>query len=475
MARVSVIVPTYNRADLIPYAINSVLGQTMSDWELIVVDDGSTDDTAVVVKRYRDDRVRYIRQENAGVSAARNRGVANARGEYLCFLDSDDELLPQKLAQQASYLDAHPSIGLVASGHLVIDRQGQPLAQVAPWRSYPRLDLATLALTCPMVLHAALLRRSWLARVGGFSVPLSGAADHDLWLRLAYAGCPMEWTREVLCRYRLHGSNMIGDASKQENDHIARLDLFYSQTNLPEEAQAQRTKAYAMAYLAGAARKYGVGQEQAASQSLEKAIALLPDLMEGEYPLLASALVSWAVNPVTGDPATFVARALDNLPSAALRLRSFRQHMMCEAAIRSAIDANMVRNDALARRYLLRALEKEKALRDEPALVITLLVDHAREQERERQIECIEGFFNNLPPELTNLRAFRRKALGRLYMAQTFESHNSGKSAEARAAIVRGAYYDPSWLRHRGVWSIALRSLWDGLRPGRRQARQTAG
>ncbi len=471
MAKVSVIVPTYNRADLIPYTINSVLSQTMSDWELIVVDDGSTDDTESAVRRYQDARVRYIRQENAGVSVARNRGAAHATGEYLCFLDSDDELLPQKLAQQAGYLDAHPSIGLVAGGYLVIDREGQPLTAVTPWRSHPSLDLATLILTCPLVLHAVLLRRAWFTRVGGFAANLSGAADHDLWLRLAYAGCPMEWTREVLCRYRLHGSNMIGDAFKQEADHLARLDLFYAQPDLTEEVRMQRPRAYAMDYLAGAARKYGVGQSLAASQSLERAIALYPDLVEGEYPLLVSALVSWAVNPVTGDPATFLERVLDNLPAPALRLRSFRQRMMCEAAVRSAVDANMVHNDALARRYLLSALEKEKALRDDPALVIALLVDCAREQERERQIECIEKFFNNLPPELANLRAFRRKALGRLYMARTFESHNSGKGAEARAAIIRGTFYDPSWLRNRGVWSIALRSLWDGLRPAHRQVR----
>ncbi|MCC7355148.1 MAG: glycosyltransferase [Anaerolineae bacterium] len=457
----SVIVPTYNRADLIPYTIDSVLSQTTSDWELIVVDDGSTDDTAAVVKRYQDQdaRVHYVRQENAGVSAARNRGVANSTGEYLCFLDSDDELLPQKVAQQAGYLDSHQSIGLVASGHLLIDREGQPLAQALPWRSYPRLDLATLASTCPMVPHAVLLRRSWFVRVGGFATSLSGAADHDLWLRLAYAGCTMEWTPEILCRYRLHGSNMIGDASKQERDHLVRLNHFYSQADLPPEVQEGRARAYGLAYLAGAARKYGIGQSQAASQSLEKAIALLPDLMEGEYPFLASALVAWAVNPVTGDPATFMARVLDNLPDSASRLRPLRQRMVCEAAIRSAVDATAVGNDALARQYLLSALEKERALSNDPALVVELLVNHIRGQEEKQQTDCVGRFFNNLPPELASLRAFRRKALGRLYMAAGFEAHKTGAAREAARAIWHGVRLDPTWLRNRGVRSILLRSM----------------
>ena len=102
--QVSVVIPTYNRAHILGRAIDSVLQQTHRDLELIIVDDGSSDGTAALVRGIEDPRVRYVHQQNRGVSAARNRGIAEARAEWLAFLDSDDEWLPQKLERQFSAL-----------------------------------------------------------------------------------------------------------------------------------------------------------------------------------------------------------------------------------------------------------------------------------------------------------------------------------------------------------------------------------
>jgi glycosyltransferase involved in cell wall biosynthesis len=113
--KVSVVVPTYNRAHSVGEAIRSVLRQTYADLELIVVDDGSSDDTAARVQQCSDSRVRYIRQENAGVSAARNRGVSTARGELIAFIDSDDVWKPEKLAVDVAVLDQHPEAQAVFS------------------------------------------------------------------------------------------------------------------------------------------------------------------------------------------------------------------------------------------------------------------------------------------------------------------------------------------------------------------------
>jgi glycosyltransferase involved in cell wall biosynthesis len=121
MAKVSVIIPTYNRAHVICRAIDSVLAQTYPDYEIIVVDDGSTDQTAHVLSFYTD-RIRYIYQANGGVSKAReNTGIKAAAGEYICFLDSDDAFLPNKLELQVGYLDNHPEIDVVLGGWQIID------------------------------------------------------------------------------------------------------------------------------------------------------------------------------------------------------------------------------------------------------------------------------------------------------------------------------------------------------------------
>jgi glycosyltransferase involved in cell wall biosynthesis len=124
---VSVVLPTYNRAELLPRAIESVIGQTYHDWEIVLVDDGSTDATPDLVRAYArrlGDRLNYIRQDNGGSSRARNRGIEAARGRYVAFLDSDDEFLPTKLARQIELFDLRPELGLVYCDYSFVDLDG---------------------------------------------------------------------------------------------------------------------------------------------------------------------------------------------------------------------------------------------------------------------------------------------------------------------------------------------------------------
>ena len=125
---VSVIIPTYNRQALLPRAIDSVVRQTFSDWEIVLVDDGSTDDTPRIAARYLRQlgrRFIFLRQENRGASAARNAGIETARGEYIAFLDSDDEFVPHKLARQMALLEKRPQLGMVYSDYSFIDLDGR--------------------------------------------------------------------------------------------------------------------------------------------------------------------------------------------------------------------------------------------------------------------------------------------------------------------------------------------------------------
>src|SRR5687768_4540645 len=119
---VSAIIPTYNRRDLVIRAIESVLAQTRSVDEIVVIDDGSTDGTAEVLRARYGDRVRYVFQSNAGVSAARNHGMSIAQGRYFALLDSDDEWLPEKTARQIEWMQAHPDFGMVLCDVERVDR-----------------------------------------------------------------------------------------------------------------------------------------------------------------------------------------------------------------------------------------------------------------------------------------------------------------------------------------------------------------
>ena len=153
MPKISVIVPTYNRTRFLPISIKSILAQTFEDYEIIIVDDGSTDDTSTVVRSFSDSRIKYIRQSNAGQAAARNTGLSHAAGEYIGFLDDDDLYVPSALQVLSTCLDKHPDIGMVSGGWFAIDEHGVRIRERRPWETYtgtrsngPAVPLAHYAL-----------------------------------------------------------------------------------------------------------------------------------------------------------------------------------------------------------------------------------------------------------------------------------------------------------------------------------------
>src|SRR6185369_6686020 len=152
--------------------------------EIIVVDDGSTDDTAAIVAAYND-RVRCLTQSHAGVSAARNRGIDAVRGEFVAFLDADDYfLLPTKLEEQVVCFDSRPELGIVHSGWRITDENGAVLADKTPWVYASQLDLKNWLLFPAALPSAMLFRRAALLDVGGFDAALRHLEDVDLALRL---------------------------------------------------------------------------------------------------------------------------------------------------------------------------------------------------------------------------------------------------------------------------------------------------
>jgi len=210
MPEVSVIIPTYNRARLIGRAVRSVLAQTYTDFEIIVVDDGSTDDTLAAVQALAqtDDRVLYLRHEtNQGAQAARNTGIQAARGQYIALLDSDDEWLPHKLEQQIRlYRQAGERTGVVYAGYLEVSDNGQrPRRHLPTIRGdiYPHL-LASYGLP----ILTLLIRRECLEKAGPFSVPIRAYQEWDLCIRLA-RHCEFDFVPECLAIYHLHSAPTI--------------------------------------------------------------------------------------------------------------------------------------------------------------------------------------------------------------------------------------------------------------------------
>ena len=236
MVKVSIIIPAYNGDRYIAEAIEGILTQTYSDYEIIVVDDGSTDNTRQIIQQYGD-RIQYLSQTNQGVAASRNLGLKASQGEYIAFLDQDDVFLPHKLASQATLLDQNPALGIVNSGWQIVNEQGEVQAAVKPWQQIPNLNLADLIIWKPVFLGAMLFRRSWLDRSSGFDTTLEQTPDVDLVLKLAMMGCPAAWVKQTTVKYRQHQDNASKNTLLQAQELEQILERFFTQSNLPLEVK----------------------------------------------------------------------------------------------------------------------------------------------------------------------------------------------------------------------------------------------
>jgi len=293
--KVTAAITTYNRASYLSDAIESVFAQRFTHYELLVVDDGSTDDTERVLEPYRD-RIRYVRQENGGRSAARNRAVHEARTPYISFLDSDDRWLPDKLARHVPVLDADEGVALV-HGHVeVIGADGRTLAdetehhrELFSAAHRNGVTYAGYAFDCRCFSSAVTARIAAIEQVG-FYDPALLLDDYDLYLRLA-----LDWQirfleGEPVARYRLHEGQMTTYELTQGQIQTAEkhLALIHARPDIPDGKRARRN------FLLMLARSHAVlGRERESRRELLRALRLDPTLLREPWVvrrLVASAL-----------------------------------------------------------------------------------------------------------------------------------------------------------------------------------------
>ncbi len=252
MPKVSVLIPTYNRSKSIREAVDSVLNQTYKDFELIVVDDGSTDDTGQVLNFYKD-KIMYFYQENKGRGAARNRCIAEAKGEYIAFLDSDDIWFPEKLEKQINYIEKNNFKGLLHTKIVVIDENGEELSaegkkveKVYDKSSRKGYTYINLLKTCCLFLSSAVFSRDLYEKVGAFNEKYAFLEDFDFILRLVKIA-PIKLLDEELIYYRRYNNNTFINNPKGVAG--AYFDIFENQLNNINEIENQEQKMQAQKYI----------------------------------------------------------------------------------------------------------------------------------------------------------------------------------------------------------------------------------
>lgn len=228
--KVSVIIPTHNRAEYLCAAIASVLNQTFKDIEIIVADDGSTDHTREVVRSFKDKRIKYIaNKRNLGPSATRNYAILESKGEYIAFLDDDDEWVPEKLQKQVELLDiCPPDICGVYSDRLIIDRLSNKIISEGLQSNRVRGNLLSqLTIRNQINTCTVLLRKRCLDKVGLFDETISYMEDRDLWIRLSL-NWDFEYINEPLTRTYVHKQGHLSARLKEQIKGREKLLTKYS-------------------------------------------------------------------------------------------------------------------------------------------------------------------------------------------------------------------------------------------------------
>ena len=299
IAKVSVVVPAYNISTYIADALKSLEKQTFRDFEVLIVDDGSTDNTAEIVQSFcqRDSRFRLLKKQNGGLASARNYGIARAKGEYIALLDGDDIYLPDKLASHVTQLDRRSDIGVVYSASRAIRDDGKPTLMVLSGKPIKSDPLE--ALLCKNFLgHGSngVFRRCIVDEIGGFDETLPSCEDLDFWLRVALT---RRWdfyrVPKVLCGYRVRPSGLSFNVEKMRQNHEKVLQQAKERSN--ELVRPILPTAYAYMYRYLARLSLTGGDEQQAHYYIDRALAVDASIFYRDWRSLLT-LISVKIAPL---------------------------------------------------------------------------------------------------------------------------------------------------------------------------------
>ncbi len=402
---VSIVMPNFNHAPYLGTAIASVLTQSYANVELIVVDDGSTDESRAVAARYGN-RIRYIWQENRGLSAARNTGIRAATGEYIGLLDADDLYEPACLATLIATLQANPEADGIYCGYQFVDQQNQPLPQIEA-RQIPAEQLyETLLDGNFFVPESMLVHQRCYASAGAFDETLRACEDWDMWLRITRQHMIIG-TDAVLTRHRVLAGSMSSNPTRMINNRMAVLKKHLgAEPALDTGFNERAAKAYGAAYLSSAVEYLQVGDEARAYTCLQQGVQLYPALLQqlptffelgcGNQP--KGERGNFATLDIVGNTQVLI-RLLDKLflelddrTAAAAELRRSKRQIYALADFALGLLSYGASQFALARHYLWRALRNDPKLRANQQLISTLtrtclnprIVEWVRKQRRRK-------------------------------------------------------------------------------------------
>lgn len=459
MQKVSIVIPAYNRADLLPFTLDSVLAQTHRDLEVIVMDNASTDATPALMAAYqaRDPRIRYFRNAiNVGMVPNYNLGLKHATGSCVCYLDSDDTIEPTKLEKQVRYLAVHPEVNLVYTRFYNIDFEGRRLNQT--WL-LPEGDLfPTLMLRHFAFFGSLLIRKDFMLKMGGYDPTITMAADWDFYLRSALAGARFGCLQELLGSYRLHANNATRNATAEERMLLLILERALAHPNLPPSARALETQARTSIRLWLAQGCCTGGQWDDMQRNLRAALQLNPDWRSDVLPLLGS-LRNMAVSIRVPDPIAFLERLLAHWPEDMPLSPAHRTSLASEVRFGYALRLFAHERPDEASREIKAAIAMNPALLSDAGLLEGMLLEQSVTAVADSPLDYLRRVFGALPPEAKTLQKRRQSIEASAHMAAAFDGFQNRSYSETRRNALVALINRPVLVRNRGLLSILARTI----------------
>jgi glycosyltransferase involved in cell wall biosynthesis len=454
----SIIIPAYNNAEFLVETIRSCLNQTFPNFELIVVNDASPDNTDEIMRTFDDHRIKYlIHKKNKGLSAARNTGIRASTGEYIALLDGDDIFHPKKLEIHYDFLEQHPEIGVTYNPRFELNHSSTTIRDL--WFPPPTVSLVDLVFGFPFSPSDMVLRREWAFRVNLFDERYTYVGeDLDINCRLGLAGCKFASVNKALNYRRYHSDRDIKDLRATVNNTLRPLIELFQNSDCPADILQLKDKAFAAHLLLWSVIAFlqddtALGQEYCLS-----AVSKNPSILTGNSSKLIDTLIYYSIVDDSKPHKQILRKIMDQLPSEFAGLDDQYEWAVARGYLLRGLRAIIWGRNQQGHDHFMQAIQMgaqvDQALF---ARIIAQLLDFEAEFGPDATQDVIQSLSIFL--EKIGGRHLLRRLNGSFFINQAFRSYKVGNYPNTVNTVIKAAAEDPKFLSNRGVLSILFRSI----------------
>jgi len=453
---VSVIIPAYNQAEFLAETIQSVLNQTYQNFEIIVVNDASTDNTEEIMEQFNDPRLTYIvHEKNLRLSATRNTGINASKGEIIFLLDADDLFHPEKLQVHVDFLEKHPEIGVSYNDRFELNHSSNTFREV--WRTPPTVSLKDLILGFPFSPSDTVVRREWAFKVGLFDPKVGTAEDTDFPCRLALAGCQFAGIDRALNYRRYHSGRGRKNLPGRINDVECVQKTIFADPRCPENVHTMGRMALKDHLIVIVSLALIQGETELAHRYVHELIELTPSVVEGNPCELVEFLLFESIADESVNHAALLKHVFAQLPQELAWSTSQYDWSVARGYLLKGIRAVIWGREDDGRVYFAHAIDLNACMN---ASLMQHITYHLLSYENEFGPDAVTTVISNLAPYINQVTKSSRNELEGSYLInRAFEYYRVGEYKKVPQKVIKALISNPHYLINRGVLSIFIRSM----------------